>query len=395
MKEGWKTYKLGELIEIYDSKRVPLSSQQRALRQGPFPYYGAQGVIDHVDDYLFDGDFLLIAEDGNNVLTQSENIAQIARGKFWVNNHAHIVKAKINQDLLCYLINSTDISSFVTGSAQPKLSQANLVKIPITLPPSDIQDKAAAILSSLDDKIELNNRINANLEAQAQALFKSWFIDFEPFKDGEFVDSELGRIPKGWKVMTLKDVCSKITDGSHFSPKDNKLATIPMLSVKDMESHGFNYSTCKHITEEDYAYLLANDCVPKLDDILVAKDGSYMKELFICNSEIKQAILSSIAIFRPNKQYLYPEYLLFFLKTPQVLKDVKENYVSGSAVPRIVLKDFKKLPMLIPPIQDQKSICTILNSIRIAIFKNNQESQRLAQIRDAMLPRLMSGEIEV
>ena len=150
----WKEVVLGELVDIYDSKRIPLTSQEREKIKGDIPYYGAQGIIDYINQFLFDGEYILIAEDGNNIKSRQENIAQIAKGKFWVNNHAHILQGKIEQNLLCYIINHTDISGYVTGSAQPKLNQANLLKIPIKIPVNlSDQRKIAGILSAFDEKI--------------------------------------------------------------------------------------------------------------------------------------------------------------------------------------------------------------------------------------------------
>ena len=291
---------------------------------------------------------------------------------------------------------NTAIKSMVGSSgrqrAQVPVLENLIMPVPVNL--SD-QRKIAGILSDLDSKIENNNKINANLEAQAQALFKSWFVDFTPFKDQPFVDSELGPIPQGWKVVSLDEVCLKITDGSHFSPKDNPKEKIPMLSVKDMRKHGFDYQSCKHITESDFFKLQKNDCVPHVNDLLVAKDGSYLKEIFLCKKEIKQAILSSIAIFRPNTKLILPEYLLHYLKQPQVLKDVRDNYVSGSAVPRIVLKDFKKLKLCIPPMNSISTYRELLKSIEKLLLQKTEENQRLAALRDTLLPKLMSGEIKL
>ena len=279
----------------------------------------------------------------------------------------------------------------------PALARATTTfrQLEVKVPPLPVQDKIVGILSALDAKIENNNKINANLEAQAEALFKSWFVDFTPFKDQPFVDSELGPIPQGWKVVSLDEVCLKITDGSHFSPKDNPKEKIPMLSVKDMRKHGFDYQSCKHITESDFFKLQKNDCVPHVNDLLVAKDGSYLKEIFLCKKEIKQAILSSIAIFRPNTKLILPEYLLHYLKQPQVLKDVRDNYVSGSAVPRIVLKDFKKLKLCIPPMNSISTYRELLKSIEQLLLQKTEENQRLAALRDTLLPKLMSGEIKL
>lgn len=160
-----KKYKIEQITINHDKKRKPLSAKQRADMQGKYRYYGAQSVIDYVNDYLFDGEYLLIAEDGENLKSGKQNIAQIVEGQFWLNNHAHIVQTNelCNIRFLGYWLNSVDISGYITGSAQPKLSQANLNAIEIFLPSRDIQDKIVNILYSFDQKIEVNNQINRNL----------------------------------------------------------------------------------------------------------------------------------------------------------------------------------------------------------------------------------------
>ena len=203
-----------------------------------------------------------------------------------------------------------------------------------------------------------------------------------------------GITPAEWREVSLDDVCTKITDGSHYSPVDSPNSPYPMYSVKDMETYGFNYSSCKHITKEDFAKMQKNDCIPMLNDILVAKDGSYLKEIFICSEQKDEAILSSIAIFRPDTQIIIPEILLYLLKQPSVRKDVGDNYVSGSALPRIVLKDFKKYRFMLPPIEEQQKIGSVLHAIRMQIKTNVDEIHNLSSLRDTLLPKLMSGELD-
>ena len=151
-------YRFDEVSVNYDKKRVPLSGAQREKRKGNYRYYGAQGVIDYIDDFIFDGTYLLIAEDGENLKSKKQNIARVVNGKFWVNNHAHIVMGNYLCDThyLCYLINSMDLSGYVTGSAQPKLSQANLNAVTVLLPQLDMQKKIVDFLGKIDKKIEIN-----------------------------------------------------------------------------------------------------------------------------------------------------------------------------------------------------------------------------------------------
>lgn len=158
-----------EITLNYDKERIPLSAMEREKRQGKYRYYGAQGIIDYVNDYIFDGKYLLIAEDGENLKSKKQNIAQIVEGQFWVNNHAHIVKCneKCILEYLAYLVNCKDVSGYITGSAQPKLSQANLNAMTFNIPPVAYQKKCLSVLLPIEHKIKLNTAINNNLEQQA------------------------------------------------------------------------------------------------------------------------------------------------------------------------------------------------------------------------------------
>ena len=177
---------------------------------------------------------------------------------------------------------------------------------------------------------------------------------------------------------SLEDVCLKITDGAHFSPKGVKNG-YPMLSVKDMREYGFSYENCKYIEQCDYDKLVKQDCIPHKGDVLVAKDGSYLKHIFVCEEQKNEGVLSSIAIFRPNKEFISSEYLMYLLKSPSVFNDVKNNYVSGSALPRIVLKDFKKVKFRVHDRYIQNKIVDILSRLDEKIKLNNMINNNLEQ----------------
>lgn len=291
--------------------------------------------------------------------------------------------SKINPKYVKYFCLSQQykdwIHSFNTGSTRGNINAQTLGKMPIPELEREKQNALVEILSSIDAKIKQNNAINENLEQQVQTLFADW----------------LSANSESATEIALGNICTKVTDGSHFSPKDDSTSSIPMLSVKDMREFDFDLTSCKHICEDDYEKMVANDCVPQVNDILVAKDGSYLKEIFICNEKRKLAILSSIAIFRPNTTVIHPEILLAFLKSPRVLQEVRDNYVSGSALPRIVLKDFKKLTFSLPDMDAQNLIAPLFASIREQIAVNVTENKYMTQLRDTLLPKLMSGELNV
>lgn len=142
---------LKSYIQIFDNLRKPIISNKRT--HGIYPYYGAQGIIDYVDDYIFDGKYLLLAEDGNNLRTRTDDVARIVNGKFWLNNHAHIIKTNQNLllEYLLYFLNTSDLSGYITGSAQPKLNKDNVESIKINVPSLDIQQH---IVNSIDSEVK-------------------------------------------------------------------------------------------------------------------------------------------------------------------------------------------------------------------------------------------------
>jgi type I restriction enzyme S subunit len=174
-----------------------------------------------------------------------------------------------------------------------------------------------------------------------------------------------------YDFIKLNQLCSKITDGSHYSPKGND-SGIPMLSVKDMEDNRFSYVDCKYISNEDYLDLIKSDCKPLLNDVLIAKDGSYLKHVFVIRNEIEQAVLSSIGILRPNLKKIVPEYLKYYLQTKSVKETVAKKYVSGSALPRIILKNFGEIDVIYKDIKTQQKIASVLSSLDSKIELNNR-----------------------
>ena len=164
--ETWRVIPLGKYVENHDGARVPISETLRTERRGAYPYYGASGVIDTIDGFTHEGKFVLIGEDGANLVTRSKPIAFIATGKIWVNNHAHVLKCKegASDEYLAYYINSIDLTPYVSGSAQPKLNQKNLNTIPVPVPPTEEQTE---IVRRVETLFAFADRLEARL-AQAQ-----------------------------------------------------------------------------------------------------------------------------------------------------------------------------------------------------------------------------------
>lgn len=258
------------------------------------------------------------------------------------------------------------IKSMVGSSGRQRVQQSVLENLEVNLPPLEEQRRIAGILGSLDDKIELNRRINANLEAQAQALFRSWFVDFEPFRDGPFVDSELGKIPQGWKVGTFQDIIN-ITSGKRPPLKVDKCtfeAYIPVYGASSIQAY-----TTSFLRNED---LLLIGRVGTLGIIQKVTGLSWPSD-------------NTLIITSPFYEYSY-----------QILKTIDFNKLNrGSTQPLITQTDIKNQIILLPPNEVLYRYEKISANMFSLNKKNNSEIKTLSALRDTLLPKLTSGEIKI
>jgi len=191
--------------------------------------------------------------------------------------------------------------------------------------------------------------------------------------------TEIGLIPEDWEIKRLDEVTTKITDGAHHSPKTTKNGKL-IATVKDMTNSGFNLKTCREISEKDFNKLVKGDCKPEKNDLLIAKDGSYLKHVFVSSGEDDIVILSSIAIIRPDIKIISPEFLKYTIFNPITKNRVASNYVSGAVIPRIILKDFKKIKITLPSLREQKSIVKIFSDLDSKIELLQKQNETLENI---------------
>lgn len=372
----WKEYKLGDIAEILDFKRKPLSSMERSGRKGSYPYYGASGIIDNIDDYIFEGEHVLISEDGENLRTRQTPIAFLANGKFWVNNHAHIVKSDyVHNRLICYYFAQLDLNPYITGAVQPKLSQESLNKIPIYLPISiDERNRIVGVLSSLDDKIDLLHRENATLEALAETLFRHYFIE-NPNPE--------------WKEGKVSDIaihCKESISPQKYSDEIFLHYSIPA------------YDNGKCPTEEQGQNIQSNKYVIPQKCILFSKLNPHKdKRVWLMPDDVQpNAICSTeFQIVKPqDDKWLY--FLYGWLT-------YKENYdeiasgVSGTSGSHQRI-DSKVIFENGCPIVDDFTLEQYNTKVKPMFEKiksNQQQMQTLTTQRDTLLPCLMSGEVKV
>lgn len=369
----YNKFRFDEITLNYDKKRIPLSAMERTKRQGAFRYFGAQGVIDYVDDYIFDGKYLLIAEDGENLKSKRQNIAQIVEGKFWVNNHAHIVQCndKCILEYLAYLINGKDVSGYITGSAQPKLSQANLNAMEFDIPSIKEQQDILSILLPIEQKIRINKEINNNLEQQAKAIFSNEFLTLET-------------LPDGWKQASLIDIADYLNGLAmqKYRPTADETG-IPVLKIKELRQGccDDNSELCSPSIKSEY---IIHD-----GDVIFSWSGSLLVDFWCGGICGLNQHLFKVTSNKYNKWFYYAWTKHHLDRFIAVAAD------KATTMGHIKRDELSKAEVLIPNEADYKRIETLLQPIYDLIIANRIENKKLAETRDTLLPKLMSGELDV
>ena len=297
-----------------------------------------------------------------------------------------------------YYIDSPKGQEYIKGNlnttVQPTLNIKSLSNMPIPFYGTVYTKKAVNILSTIDNKIQLNKQINENLEQQAQALFKSWFVDFEPFKDGKFIDSELGRMPKGWKVGTIGDYC-KIRSGFAFKSSWWTGEGVKIVKIKNISSSGIlNMDDCSYVSKVNT--LKAKEFSLKSGDILIAMTGATigkfclvpaLKEEMYVNQRVGKFFLGENPIMKIP-------FIYGLLKCENIISQII-NKGQGSAQPNISGNDIETVPIIYPPEDIISKYNELVSPYFSMIIENISACDFVSQLRDTLLPRLMSGELQI
>lgn len=378
--EKWTKVLIKDICTLKNGKKRPSI-------KGEYPVFGGNGIIDYANEYNHNRS-VIIGRVGAYCGCVFDS-----KTKCWVSDNAISAQPKDNCDFsfLYYLLVYKKLNNHQIGGAQPLLTQDLIGRIQISLPPLPLQRRISAILSSLDDKIACNQKICRNLEEQAQALFKDWFVDFTPFKNQPFIDTELGKIPMGWKVLKANEIYDinigktpPRAEQQWFSK--NKSTNKIWISISDMGNCG--------IFIDDSKEYLTPQAQEKFNVVMVPANTILLSfkltigRVAIADNELttNEAIARFIL---PNLDYREFTYLY--------LKQYKYGSLgsTSSIATAVNSKIIKAMPFILPP----KSILKDFSKITHVIFENiktlQQESSRLSALRDTLLPRLMSGEIAV
>ena len=389
------TYTLGEVCSRLSSGKSIKAAE--IFPAGKYPVYGGNGLRGYTDRSNFEGECAIIGRQG----AYCGNVRYF-KGEAYMTEHAVVCQAneKANTYYLSALLSTMHLERLSGQSAQPGLAVGTLSVQEINLPSLEAQRSIASVLSSLDRKIELNNKINADLEEMAQAIFKNWFVDFEPFKDGKFVDSELGMIPEGWKVISLNEILDNVS-GYSYKGSELQSSNIAMATIKNFERKG-GFKTegykeiviSKKIKETQFVnmfdVLVAHTDLTQNAEIvgnpaIVLSKGGYEK--LIMSMDLTKVISTIDGVTNG---------LLYCILSTSRFKEHALGYVNGTTVLHMSKKAVPEYTCAFPKdINQIRDLCITLDSIYKRMAVTYDENSRLSSLRDTLLPRLMSGELEV
>ena len=371
----WEVKRLGEVSEVLDSMRRPVTSSKR--NPGPYPYYGASGIIDYIDDYIFDERLLLIGEDGAK-WGPFEKTAFIVEGKYWVNNHAHVLRPfAINDVLLENYLNAIDIAIYVTGAAPPKLTLDNLKSIRIPIPPVEKeQQKIADCLSSLDDLIRAEGERLEALKEHKKGLMQRLFPrEGQTTPDLRFPEF---RNSGPWEVKRLGDVLT-FQNGFPFSSKYfNEIGNgIRLIRNADLKS---SERTVFYSGPYDKRYVVSNG------DVLVGMDGDFSPSIWSNGKSLLNQRVGRIYAKKNNiLTFLY--YILAI-----VLKDIEQR-TAQTTVKHLSHLEVEEAKWPIPDISEQQKIADCLSSLDDLIRAQEARIEALKQHKKGLMQQLFPQEV--
>ena len=299
----------------------------------------------------------------------------------------------VDKDFIYYVISSPSfvksMSNLANGTTIKNVSLKQMRNKTFLLPSLETQQRISSILSSLDSKIENNRKICANLEAQAQALFKHWFIDFAPFKDGKFVESELGMIPEGWRVGKLGDVTEFLNGFAFKSSSFVSKGKYKVITIKAVQDGKLITDSADEI--EDLSLNIPSHCVLKIGDILLSLTGNVGRVCIVTQDNL--VLNQRVCILNPRN--LIDRGYVYTLSRTKLLKTRMINIAKGTAQANLSPVETSKLSIVVPPRYILDKFGIIANEYMSEIISAYQENQRLSSLRDTLLPKLMSGALKV
>jgi len=372
---NWREVRLGDLVTFQRGHDLP----RKEMKDGPYPVVGSNGIIGYHSEYTTDAPCITIGRSGN------VGNPFLLKCKTWAHNTTLYVKEFKNTDpiFIYYLLKTLDLGHYAGGSAVPTLNRNHIHPILVSAPESIKEQHSIAVtLSVLDDMIELNNQINKTLEEMAQAIFKSWFVDFEPFRDGEFEESELGLIPKGWRVVELGEITEEIRE----RVKDRKIPVFSAVKTGDL------VLSEDYFTKQVFSRDISKYIVVKPFDFAYNPARINIGSIGINEFSYTGCVSPVYVVFRTDQKYKW--FFKMLTRTERFKKEVNTR-ASGSVRQTLNFDEFSKIKVVYPYAEIVEEYNYIFEGLIMAKSKIEEEISILSEIRDTLLPKLMSGEIRV
>jgi type I restriction enzyme S subunit len=380
VKAGWETRQLGDLCDVLDHKRKPITKRDRTA--GEFPYYGASGILDYVEGYLFDEPLVLVGEDGAK-WGPGENTAFPIEGKCWVNNHAHVLRplrTKLLDNWLINFLNHSDLTDFVSGLTVPKLNQGSLREIPIPVPPLPEQRRIVGILDEAFDGIA-TAKTNAEKNLQnARALFESHLHSVFTRRENE---------------VELSELASDITDGDHMPPPKAP-SGVPFITISDIvkNTREIDFSNTFTVPMEYFCGLKPNK-KPRIGDVLYTVTGATLGIPVLVREQRDFCFQRHIGLVRP-KPDTDSTWLSYALLSPQVFRQATIGS-TGAAQKTVSLSVLRGLKVPKMALTEQKRIAAQLDGFfaettRLASIYQ-QKLAALDELKKSLLHQAFSGQL--
>ena len=377
----WKEVTLGE-IAIFKTGKL---NSNAAISNGEYPFFTCSPETLRINSYAFDQEAILLA--GNNA--EGNFSIKYYKGKFNAYQRTYVItpiRGKVDIKFLYYALSLClkQLKNMSQGTSTKFLTVTILNSFSVKLPSISDQRRIASILSSLDRKIELNNKINADLEEMAQAIFKNWFVDFEPFKDGKFVDSELGMIPEGWKVGTLTEIASYMNGlAMQKFPPENDEDSLPVLKIKEL-GQGF----CGPDSDR-CSCNIKDECKVHNGDVIFSWSGTLLVDVW-CGGDCG---LNQHLFKVTSKEY--PKWFYYYWTKHHLQEFIHIAKDKAVTMGHIKRGHLEEALVAIPDNDSMERAHELFEPILSKMISLRLENSRLSLLRDTLLPRLMSGEIEV
>lgn len=401
----WQLKKLGEVCNVLDNLRKPINSSERQQRisgksQGElYPYYGATGQVGWIDDFLTEGDYILIGEDGAPFLDIYKDKAYKIKGKTWVNNHAHILKGKeqfLLDDFALHYLNSINYREFVNGTTRLKLTKSSLVEIPFVVPSLTEQQAIVAKIEELLSELENGKQqlftAQQQLKVYRQSLLKWAF-------EGKLINKNVkeGELPKGWKWVKLGSIATKITDGEHITPRRTSSGFL-LLSARNIQNGFFALDNVDYVPEDEYTRIIKR-CNPEPGDILISCSGTIGR---VCRvpKDLKFVMVRSVALVKLDWSTNSSKFYEYLFQSPILQRHIEKSK-KATAQANLFLGPIKNLDVIVCSLEEQEQIVselesklTVCDKIEETISQSLQQAETLKQsiLKQAFEGKLITAE---